>query len=288
MSLKLLIVGSMTHSIATYDDGDRERFGGGVSYGGKAASSLGIPTMVITIGAKDIDPGVQSLKSAGINVLRISRNSSNNFSNDYRSDFRKLQMRSYIKEPFSKNYFQEVPESDAVIFFPGLHEISPEVLNIFRDRFVFLDVGGLTRKLGGKNNEGFYPISHGKWKNIDDFRGKVNVLKVSEEDLENTSEKTENLVENGFPIVLLTRGEKPTFLHQKNQQLIKIPTFIVEDGDTAGAGEVFSVSFVYEYLLTKDLVKAVAFGNACASYKIAGEDYNYEKARKRADEILKI
>ena len=286
MKPKLLIVGSMSYSIATYDDGARERFGGGVSYGGKAAASLGISATVVTIGAEDIEPGVQDLKSAGIDVLRIRRNSSNNFSNDYRGKLRKLQMRSYIKEPFLNDDFLKVPKSDAIVFFPGLHEISPEILDIFKDRLIFLDVGGLTRKLGERNDEGFYPIFQGLWENINDFRGKVDILKVSEEDLENTKEKAEDLVENGFPVVLLTRGERPTVLFQKDKSPIEVSVFSVEGGDTAGAGEVFSIGFTYEYLLTKDLVKAVAFGNACASCKIAGEDYTYEKAKKRANEIL--
>lgn len=53
------------------------------------------------------------------------------------------------------------------------------------------------------------------------------------------------------------------------------------------AGEVFSVGFMDEYLKTNGIVKAVAFGNACASFKITDERYDYEKAKQRAEEILK-
>lgn len=289
---KLFIVGSMTHSFATYEDGARERFGGGVSYGGKTASILGIPATVVTIGAEDIEPGVQELRSAGIEVWRVQRSSSNNFRNDYRGGHRKLKVSSYIKEPFLKSDFKEKPVCDFVVFFPGLHEITPELLDVFRDKIIFLDVGGLTRELGEKNEEGLYPITQGYWKSIDGFRGKVNVLKVSHEDLENIKfgpgvttdkEKARNLAENGFPMVLFTRGKRPTILARKGMPAIEIPVFLVEGGSEAGTGEVFSVGFIYEYFLTKDPIKAVSFGNACASYEIAKEDYNYEKAKKRAE-----
>jgi hypothetical protein len=299
----------MSHSVATYEDGKRERFGGGVSYGGKTAATLGIPATVVTIGAEDIEPGVQELKSAGIEVWRVQRNSSNNFSNDYRGGHRKLNVSSYIKEPFSKSDFKETLVCDFVVFFPGLHEITPELLDVFQDKIIFLDAGGLTRELGEKNGEGLYPIIQGYWKSIDGFRGKVNILKVSYEDLENIKfesgiatdgEKAQSLAENGFPMVLFTRGKKSTILARKGMPPLEIPVFLIEGGgdeaaasslsalfmiDEAGAGEVFSVGFIYEYFLTKDPVKAVSFGNACSSYKIAKEDYNYEKAKKRAAEI---
>lgn len=289
-------MGSMTHSVATYEDGVREGFGGGVSHGGKTASILDIPATVITIGAEDIEPGVQELKSTGIDVWRIQRSSSNNFSNDYRGDKRKLWVSSYFKEPFSKSDFKEKPVCDFVVFFPGLHEITSELLDVFRDKMIFLDVGGLTRELSEKNEEGLYPIIQGDWKSIDEFRGKVNILKVSHEDLENIKfdsgivtdkEKAQSLAENGFPMVLFTRGKKSTILARKGMSQVEIPIFLIERGEEAGAGEVFSVGFIYEYFLTKDPIKAVSFGNACASYKIAKENYNYEKAKKRAAEILK-
>jgi sugar/nucleoside kinase (ribokinase family) len=294
---KIIIVGSMTHSFSTYPDRIKEGYGGGVSYGGKTAAALGIPATVITIGAKDIEPGLESLKKLGLETIRIKRDVSNNFSNDYRTENRKLRCRSFFAEPFSPDDFKEKLDCDAVIFFPGLHEISKDTISEFDAKTVFLDVGGLTREIGEKNEEGLYPIIQGHWKSIDEFRNKIDILKVSHEDLENIEfpkevkseeEKTQNLADNGFPIVLLTRGKKSTTLARKSIPLAEIPTFKLEGGDPAGAGEVFSVGFMDEYLVTNDAVKAVAFGNACASFKITGENYNYEKVKQRAEEILKI
>jgi myo-inositol-1(or 4)-monophosphatase len=293
---QMVIVGSMTHSFSTYPDGVKEGYGGGTSYGGKTAAALGIPATVITIGASDIEPGLEDLRKIGLKTIRIKRDTSNNFSNDYVTEDRKLRMRSFINSPFSANDFKQQLQFDAVIFFPGLREISSETISLFETKRIFLDVGGLTRALGEKNADGLYPVIQTHWKSIDEFRNKVDVLKVSYEDLENIefpkgveseAEKAQNLTENGFPIVLLTRGAKSTILARKNLSLIEIPTFELKDGDPAGAGEVFSIGFMDEYLKTQDPIKAVAFGNACASFKIMGESYNYEKAEQRAREILK-
>lgn len=292
---KLLLIGSMTHSFPVYDDGIRERFGGGVAYGGRTAGVLKVPTSVITIGAEDIEPGIEEIRAYGIDVRRIEREVSNNFSNDYRGTKRQLRMPAYITEPISKDDFKDAPDCNGVIFFPGFHEISGGTMDIFKNKIIFLDVAGLTREIGEKDEDGLYLVNQAHWDAIDDFRNKVDVLKVSHEDLENIKfvgniktdeEKIQNLAENGFPMVLFTKGEKSTVLAQRGKKLVEVPTFSCE-GDAAGAGEVFSVGFMAEYLSTKDAVYATAFANACASFKIAGEDYNYDKAKSRAGEILK-
>ncbi|MBI2026041.1 MAG: hypothetical protein HYT06_01525 [Candidatus Levybacteria bacterium] len=248
---KLTIVGSMSHSFATYDEGVKERYGGGVSYGGKTAAILKIPTQIITIGADDIEPGINELQKLGLQIQRVKREKSNNFSNDYRNGERKIFARSYINSPLSLNDFNEKIVCDGAIFFPGLHEISLEMSL---------------------------------------FRNKIDVLKVSHEDMEGIEgnsevEKAQNLAENGFSIVLFTRGEKSTILARKGKPILEIPVEKT-DGDIAGAGEVFSVGFMFEYLLTNDVIKAVFFGNICAWYKIRGEEYDYKKAKKKAEEVF--
>ncbi len=97
-NIRMLIVGAISNSQAIYDDGVRERFGGGAIYGSQTSVKLGVDTSLLTLGANDIDAGVKELESLGVKVIKSDRKKSNNFSNDYRGK-RKLQMRSVIERP---------------------------------------------------------------------------------------------------------------------------------------------------------------------------------------------
>lgn len=296
-SPKLLIIGGISHSIALLKDGPQERFGGGVMYAGRTAAKLGVPTTVTAIGAEDIEPGIAELFSIGLMVKRVIRNSSNNFSNDYRGEVRKMFMRSYVEQPLNVH---ELPlnfqDFQGIMLYPIYHEITPDILkSTTPHQGVYLDVQGLIRELGERSAEGLYPVSYGHWETIDGYRGKVGILKLSEVDLggiefpahvSSEEEKAQYLSNNGFPITILTRGEKSTLLARKNLPLVEIPIQKVKVLDLGGVGDMFGVAFMAEYLKTKDSIKAAAFGNACASFKVAGEDYDYERVKVRAEEIL--
>jgi len=85
----------------------------------------------------------------------------------------------------SANDFPQRTNCDALVIFPGLDEVQGDISSFFNAKIVFLDVGGLSRKLEEKNKDGLFPIVQGNWNSIDEFRGKVDILKVSHEDLEN-------------------------------------------------------------------------------------------------------
>ena len=97
-------------------------------------------------------------RKLGLEVIRINRDVSNNFSNDYRKDKRSMQLRSYFTKPFSPADFEKKIKCDAVVFFPGLREISADTISEFDTKLIFLDVGGFTRKIGEKNKEGLYSL----------------------------------------------------------------------------------------------------------------------------------
>lgn len=298
MSPRLLVIGSITNSKALYSDGVRERFGGGLMYGGGAAVKLGMKVTAVTIGAEDIEPGMEQLRSLGVSVNRAPREVSNNFSNDYRGEIRKLQIRSHVLQPLTTTELgQNLSDYEAVILFPLLDEITPDLLEQFsKTTTVMLDPQGMTRVIGERNAEGLYPLSQGHWQTIDAWRGKVGILKLSDDDLRQIqfpelltteAEKIKALAENGFPLTVLTCGSKATLVARVGQPVVEVPINQVTVKDAAGAGEVFGVSFLDEYLKTHDPIQAAAFGNACASFKVAGEDFDYEKVKTRAQELLK-
>lgn len=170
--VNLLIIGSITKSSARYGENDiRERFGGGVMYGGKAATHLGIKTTIITVGALDIEGGMEELRGLGVNVKRIPRETSNNFSNDYSGKVRKVYMRSVIENPLTANEIsQDAQGFNCVILFPLFYEISSQGLSVFsKEQLIFLDPTGFLRKKGEENEDHLYPVTPGDWKNMKDL-----------------------------------------------------------------------------------------------------------------------
>lgn len=216
MSHQILFIGSITHSTPLYSDGIRDRFGGGVMYGAKAAIQLGAKTSVITIGAPDIEPGMAQLEKIGISVDRIARPTSNNFANDYTGPQRTLKMSSYISKAMRKDELNRFDlTADGVILNPLYHEITADLLSLFQKKTKkMLDVQGLTRKVGQGTARDHYPVSHIEWKTIVDFVGRVDILKLSDEDMTHISfpnrilsveEKLNYLTTHGYPLLILTQ-----------------------------------------------------------------------------------
>lgn len=254
-------------------------------YGGQAAAKLGLKATAVTIGADDIEEGMNELEKLGLDVKRIHRNTSNNFSNTYSGDTRKAYMRSTINSPLTP---EDLPENthdfNCVILFPLFHEITSDIFARFStSQLILLDPTGFLRRIGEPNESGLFPVSTANWENMDEFVGKVDVLKLSDDDMANIDfpegvssdeGKIQYLHKQGFPLVILTRAAKSTLVVGDNLDVTEVPTLAVDKVvDPAGAGEVFAVAFMHKYFLTRNPVESVTFGNACAGLKIAGKDY---------------
>ena len=287
--LKLLLIGSITNSAPLYSDGIRKRFGGGVMYGSFAAIDLGIDTRVITIGAKDIEPAVDQLRHLGIDASRLSRRTSNNFANDYTTKQRKLQMSSFIDKPITKDEMSGFDLAvDGVVLNPLYHEISADIIALFpKKTVIMLDIQGLTRRIGQRNDKGYYPVFQTGWKNIGDFSGKIDILKSSDDDIRGT--KIKNALNNhGFPLVVLTRGKKTTRIFQTDQRSVSIPVYKVAVRDTAGAGDYFGIAYLSYYLVSKDPIASCRFANAVSSLKVEGKAITLSEAKRRMEFISSI
>lgn len=293
---KICLIGAISHSTPIYSDGVRDRFGGGVIYGAYALNKLEVSTVVITCGGADISPAVTDLQNLGAKVYHFERSESNNFANDYRKPIRVLQMKSFIKEPITALELKSVKENVAgIVLCPTFKEINLPLLNssFFNKRIILFD-GGFTRDVLPRDRRGFYPVVQTHWGSINRFAGKVDIFKLSNEDLVNlrfsnevrtTSDKLKFLAENYFPITILTRSESSTIVARRGMRLVEVPTLKVSVVDPAGAGDVFNASFMTGYLETKDPIKAAAFANAAASMSIAGRDYTYKDILERSRSI---
>ncbi|HVZ67212.1 MAG TPA: PfkB family carbohydrate kinase [Patescibacteria group bacterium] len=285
--MRLLLIGAITNSEAKYKDGIHKRFGGGVMYGAKAALKLRINTTVITIGAGDISGGIDELSKLGAKVMHIKRSSSNNFANDYTREKRILYLSSMIDKPIMSSDLTIKPtDFDMILLNPILNEISKDLIEMFDQNKIILDLQGFTRKEGRKNRSGLRTVLQKDWDDKGQMSNSIEILKMSDVDLANISfpeniksseEKCLFFARLGYKNIVLTRGDNSIIIVDKNKKIRHIPTVKVKVVDPAGAGDVFGVAFSYEYHRTHDVYKSARFANICTALKISGEDYNVDK-----------
>ena len=104
---------------------------------------------------------------------------------------------------------------------------------------------------------------------------KTNEYKVAEEILINSSKRPKAMLlsrgSDGVSCYTLKEkeygGKKFTDLDKKDVMAIDNPEFV----DSTGCGDVFGAAFVFEYMKTNDLNKALHFANRMASYKTSLE-----------------
>ena len=278
--LKLLLVGAISNSEAIYSGGIKKRFGGSVMYAARTARGLGIDTTVITIGAEDIDGGINELEALGITVHKIKRATSNNSSNDYTSEPRKMYLRSFIDKPISQHEIKlDINPYRFLVLLPIFGEVSHKILPGFSGKPVFLDLQGLVRKNDAKNSDNLYPVAQSDWEDMENFIGKIEILKASSEDLAKIKfpegiltdeDKCKYFVNRGFPIFVLTRGDRNTLVCGNNLEPTEVPVKKVANLSSAGAGDIFNIAFIYKYLETKDIVSSAQFANDYVGQELSG------------------
>ena len=111
-------------------------------------------------------------------------------------------------------------------------------------------------------------------------------FRISEEEIElltgytDVRKAAESITEYGAKIVLITLGEKGSFVYLQDQQEAYVPGYSSKVVDTTGAGDSFMGGFLYkicesgkrieEYSL-QEMIECVRFGNAVASLCVERE-----------------
>ena len=96
-------------------------------------------------------------------------------------------MKTIIEQPIQQGEIEIkwLENTDGIILMPIYHEVTSAVLPLFKDKPVLLDAQGLTRLTLAKTDTGFYPVVQASWDTINDYAGKISILKLSDDDIKN-------------------------------------------------------------------------------------------------------
>lgn len=101
------------------------------------------------------------------------------------------------------------------------------------------------------------------------FEG-IDIVIFSDDDIKDLDDQFLNKLKEVVPIIAMTRGHHGADIFL-NGIVHQFPSFEVSPVDLTGAGDVFSVSFLYEYTRTRDISLAASFAHAAASLSIEGK-----------------
>ena len=200
---------------------------------------------------------------------------------DYRTSIRKLQLNFFPPDVITFPHNTDVLPN-IIMFTPVYHELAETSAEQLKDLFpkvlLSCDPQGWCRIRDQKTNL----IKIKQWIPSDEFLSAVSIIKMSSEDLLNSS----NRDLDGFikrilakkVIFIITGGEKgiicfETKLTTKNSECYYSPVSkIKRTGDTTGAGDVWLLAFTINYYMTKNITRALAAATVITGLKIQGKD----------------
>jgi sugar/nucleoside kinase (ribokinase family) len=117
-------------------------------------------------------------------------------------------------------------------------------------------------------------VTSREWIEQNDILGLVDVVKFHEAELKMTRAGESELAmvseifDLGPRIVLITRDKRGSTIYTRNEQIDIPPVIPVAEIDATGCGDVYTIGFLIDYLVSSNLKHAGIFAAACASFNV--------------------
>jgi sugar/nucleoside kinase (ribokinase family) len=269
-----VVVGHLSRDLIITPEQKREALGGSPAYAMICPSLGALGTGIVTRVGSDFEQSyIDTLKSSNLNLsgFRIAGNQSTRFVNKYNKRGQRTQrVESVAPDIRSADLLPSHLQANIIHFSPILDEVHHSCIESARSygALVSLDVQGYTRKLEGEN------VKPQKWDDASLILRHVDVVKCNNDELELIFEMESDLsavthvLSLGPRIVIVTKDQAGATIYTRNSQ-IDIPLVLAEKQvDTTGCGDIFSISFLLEYMRTGDVKRAGLFGATCASFNV--------------------
>ena len=252
-----LLADFLTIGHACYDvAGEDYVLGGAVSFTSQVALKLGKSVAMLTSVEEDFQ-FKETFKD--VQLENVVTNNNTIFENLY---FEKKRVQ-YLHQKANDLKPNDLPDSwkaiPLVLLCPIADEVSFDFLEMFPNSVIACSPQGWMRTWAADKKV--------KAKNINwDHLAKAEVIIMSEEDIEGYEYEIPRIAAL-VKVLIITSGEFGAKLFYENKE-IDFPAYPTKAIDPTGAGDVFTVAFLLNYVKEKDVFNSVAYANVAASLSV--------------------
>jgi sugar/nucleoside kinase (ribokinase family) len=284
ISMDIVVVGHLSRDLIVTPETKREALGGGTAYAMIAPALDAINAGIISKVGEDFEQEYwNTLKASGLNLtgLQQSGKTSTRFINKYDTTGNRLQIVEAQAKQITPGDFPEEYLDAKVFHFSPLtaNELDIECIRLARShaKITSLDVQGYVRTVDSSGM-----VVPRNWIERDDVLALVDVVKFHESELKMTVEGESELsmasqiLNLGPKIVLVTHDRRGSVIYTRNDQVTIPRVTPKKEVDSTGCGDVYSISFLLEYIRSSNLEHAGLFAATCCSFNIeTSGPYNF-------------
>lgn len=295
MKPDIVIIGHIIHETIQFPDRIISPvLGSPVAYSSVVASVLGVKVGIVTKIGQDMPPELLApFDEAGVNTAGVKMEGPTSTRNlliyDASGD---KEVRYLYKAP--NIWFDDIPaeyhEARLIFVCPMDYEVPLETVKAVRNlgATIMVDLGGY----GGATSVNHpTPAEQRDCVALKELIQCVDVVKASLEDCRHllgegpsAEEIAAWFVDWGAQVGMVTLGSEGAMVATRDARR-RIPSFQARVVDATGAGDAYSAGFLVEYLWTRDVWKAAAFGCATASLVIEGSGGVQVQRMPSADQV---
>ncbi len=265
MNPDLVIIGHIARDLLP--DGSF-RLGGSVAYAARIAQKLGARVAVVT-SAKKQDVEWFSAMLPNVAVAAAFSEETTVFHNVYTPHGREQKLLARA----NTISFEYIPENwrnaPITLLGPIANEIDASVPQYLNGDIIAATPQGWMRSW---NSAGMVRL--GAWRGAEHILPHIHMLIVSAEDLSGSANAAA-LPEQWaamIPAVIVTHGPQGAQIWGNGFQGYTVPAFSVREADPTGAGDTFAAALLIYLRKTQDILRAVEFANAAASFVVESYD----------------
>ncbi len=231
--------------------------GGTALYATVCARRLGVDTAVLT----SVPPHVDLSVLEGARVHVVPSDHATIFDNRYGPEGRVQYLHDRAAPLRAADVPREWHGAEILHLGPIDDEVDPAIAALFPHALRAATPQGWLRRWDDERR--VWPLPHG---HIIPRLPELDVVVMSEEDVAG-DEGAVDAYRERVPIVVLTHGSRGATVYA-GKGVLHVPAFAAREVDPTGAGDVFAAAFLLRYQREKDLLGAMRFAAAAASFVV--------------------